>query len=328
MLVLLAVMALLYAWAAHAGLLGLVLAGLLTLIACRYGGLLLEHAANGEPAPPTLELDMLAPTDPRVLIPLAGAGCAAWFWLGLAGPAGKALALLLLAALPLTMGLVAIDGWRARAFLPWPLLRTGIALGPHYLLLLGAIAGIALLAGRAVAGGTGGLLSAALALYLLWAACALIGRVFYERRFELGYEPAYSPEREAERAARERSLARGHFIDELYVAARMRKPVEGRALLAARLACVPQEFLVEECTALYSAAAGWQLPRALGWVAEVLLTTLLAHGQPEAALALATRLLHEQPQFRFELAGQRETLQQLALQSGRKELAARLALPA
>jgi GNAT superfamily N-acetyltransferase len=324
-LVLLAIMAPLYAYAVNGGLLGIVLACMLTSIACKYGFVLLDHAANGEREPPTLDLDMLAPTDQRAAIPLVGAALALWSWTSLGGVAGKSIAVLLLALLPAIMGLVAVDGWRLQAFLPIPVLRAIAALGAQYLLLMAWLAAVALLAGLALGGGLAGVALYALALLVLWSAFALTGMVFYERRFELGFEPSHSPERRAARAERSRALERGRFIDDLYVAARMRKQGAGRALLAARLARVPQELLVEECTALFAAAEAWQLPRVLAWTAEALLTTLLANGQPEAALALVTRLLHGQPQFRFEVAGPRETLQQLALQSGLKELAARLA---
>lgn len=317
-------MAPLYAWADSGGLLGIALAFLLTSIACKYGFVLLDRAANGEREPPALDLDMLTPTDQRAAIPMLGTALAAWSWMGWGGLAGKALAIALLALLPAIMGLVAVDGWRIEAFLPRPLLRAITALGAHYLLLLLWLGAVALLAALAVGDGIRGVWLYALALYLLWGAFALVGMAFYERRFELGYEPGHSPERQAQRAAQERARVRGRFIDELYVAARMRKHGAGRALLASRLARVPQDCLVEECESLYAAAQGWQLPQVLAWVAEALLATLLAHGHPEAALALVTRLLHAQPAFRFEAAGPRETLLQLALQSGRKELAAKL----
>lgn len=324
-LVLLAVLALLLSFAASNGLFGIVLFVLAAIVACKYGFVLLDHAANGGREPPTLSIEMLQPGDPRPFVPLALAGLALWAWAGIGGFAGGLIALLLCALLPASMGLLAVDSRRLQALLPSQLLGFALNLGPQYLLLLGYCLAAALLAAFALAGGAGGTLLAALALYLLWAACALIGMAAHERRFELGFEPMHSPEREAGRAARERAVLRGRFIDDLYVAVRMRKQGEGQALLSARLARVPQQHLIEECDALLAAAEGWQLPRALAGVAETLLTALLAHGQPEAALALVTRLLHQQPQFRFATAGPRETLLQLALQAGRKELAAKLA---
>jgi hypothetical protein len=324
-LVLLVVLALLLSFAASNGLFGIVLFCLVTIIACKYGFVLLDHAANGDREPPSLSIEMLQPGDLRPLLALALPGLALWAWAGLGGFSGSAIALLLCALLPASLGLLAVDSRRAHALLPTQLLRFAIGLGPQYLLVLAYIGAAALLAGLGVAGHVGGVLLWALALYLLWSGCTLIGMACYQRRFEIGHEPVHSPERDAERAARERAVLRGRFIDDLYVAVRLRKQGEGRALLAARLGRVPQEHLVEECDALLAAAEGWQLPRVLAWVAETLLTTLLSHGQPEASLALATRLLHLQPQFRFDTAGPRETLQQLALQSGRKELAAKLA---
>jgi hypothetical protein len=324
-LVLLVVLALLLSFAASNGLFGIVLFILVAIVACKYGFVLLDHAANGEREPPTLSIEMLQPGDPRPFVPLALAGLALWAWAGLGGFAGGFVALVICALLPASLGLLAVDSRRLHALLPTQLLRFAIGLGPWYLVLLGYCAVAVLLAALAFIGGAGSTLLAALALYLLWAACALVGMAAHVRRFELGFEPVHSPEREADRAARERAVQRGRFIDDLYVAMRLRKQGEGRALLSARLARVPQQWLVEECDALMAAAEGWQLPRALAWIAETLLTALLAHGQPEASLALVTRLLHGQPQFRFETAGPRETLQQLALQSGRKELAAKLA---
>jgi hypothetical protein len=326
-LLLLLLMAPLYAWTASAGLTGIVLACMLTSITCKYGFVLLDHAANGEREPPTLAVEMLAPTDQRAAIPLLGIGAALLLWHGVGGSAGRLLAIALLALLPASMGLVAINGWRLQAFSPWSLLRSIVALGPYYLLVLAYVAVATLLGGSALGGGGARVPLYALALYLVWSAFALIGMVFHERRFELGYEPSHSPERRAARAARERELLRKRFIDELYIAARLRKHLAGRALLAARLAQVPQEWLPEECTALFEAATAWQLPRVLAWLAEDLLAGLLAHGQPDAALALVTRLLHFQADFRFEAAATRETLLQLALQSGRKQLASQLTLP-
>ena len=53
-LVLLAVLALLLSFAASNGLFGIVLFCLTAIIACKYGFVLLDHAANGEREPPTL----------------------------------------------------------------------------------------------------------------------------------------------------------------------------------------------------------------------------------------------------------------------------------
>lgn len=322
-LALVAVLAPLYALAPMGGVAGVFLLYFLASITCRYGDVLLGRALQGEASPAPLSLEHLQPFRWRAsfaLLVLLGA----WLLASLGATAGRGVALALLALLPLWLALLHVGPGVAAACNPWRWLRWALALGPWYPLVLGTGAaggGLLVLAGFA---GLPTLAGIAGALLLFFGLLSFMGAACHARRFELGYEPMHSSERDAARAADERARERARFIDALYVPVRNAKVADLRALLAKHLASLDPRWLDEEAEGLLQAATAWGVASAVRQVGEQLLAQQLRCGHVHGALATAQRLVHADPAWRPADAGEQDGLARLADEEGRGALARQL----
>ncbi|MFM2289668.1 MAG: hypothetical protein RL684_2811 [Pseudomonadota bacterium] len=323
-LLLIVLVAPLLAMAASGGWIGLPALYLLSAMCCRYADQLLGQALQGDTEPVPLSLETLNPFNLRPLLAMGWLVAVGLIVLFGQGTASLLLALALLGLLPAALAIVHLEGWRLSVINPFAWLKLIIAMGPWYLLLaaLGFV-GLVLLA-MASRAGLPLTLQIAWALYLLFGLLALTGAICHRRRFELGYEPMASPERDAARAAQDRERERATFIDPLYLRVRNNKRGEAQAILDARLRDLDPQWLDEEADALFAAAIGWQLPRVLPWLGETLVERQLRAGHVHGALESATRLLHADAAWRPPAGELRDTLVQLASEAGRVDLAHRL----
>ncbi|MFO1400729.1 MAG: hypothetical protein U1F30_05890 [Steroidobacteraceae bacterium] len=199
------------------------LPGLLILASftSKYAYVLLESAANGRAEPPPLSVDMVSPFEQRPMIQLGIGIAVALLVAWLPRPAGAAVGAATLLLLPASIGVLGASDRAFDAANPAVLLRTMIALGPWYLLLLGVAALYAWLVYWAWTAPAWGVVRWGLGIACLYSLFTLIGSVVHLRRLQLGFEAIHSPERSAARARAEHDRDQDRFLEEVYGAVRL-----------------------------------------------------------------------------------------------------------
>jgi hypothetical protein len=241
-LVFIAVVSLGLTLALHAGFLGLGVAGLLFVWLFNYGFILLETIANGTREPPVLAIEMLNLANEWRPLVMLGITLVAATVLGLVAVEGSAVASIALgivffAALPASIGALAVGSSTWQALNPSVLWHIVRSLGLSYLLIVAVVllygfVGWELLRdsilGWGILGwtdnGPGGGLSQipclAWEVYAWLAVFALIGGSLYEHRIELGHDAIHSPERRQARLQAEIDREHAKFIDRVHAQAR------------------------------------------------------------------------------------------------------------
>lgn len=222
-LILIIVLALAASLAVHAGLLGIPLAVLVLSWLLQYSYVLLENVAHGRREPPILAVEMLNPVhEPRPALQLLIVLCLgslillAYHWFG--APAALALSAITLTALPASIGALTLSESVWQAINPVTLWRLAVGLRWTYW----AIVAVAIAYGSVLAlwQSSSPILTTAVFSFAWLSLYALIGGGIYEAREELGHEAIDTPERRAERVARELERERAAFLDQVYGQAR------------------------------------------------------------------------------------------------------------
>jgi hypothetical protein len=218
--------------ALHAGWMGLPLAIALLSWFFKYCFILLDAIVTGAAEPPVLSVEMINPINEQrplgqALLIAGGAALSLALGKAVGAAMGWLTAVLLLLLLPASIATLGMTGHLLRAAWPPELLSVIHGVGRDYLVLVGAIAGLALFfMGLGHYGASSWVLIAGGQLSFLLA-FSLIGSVLHEHRLELGIEYRTMEEHIAERTAREHASARNRMMDHAYMKFRVGKPLEG-----------------------------------------------------------------------------------------------------
>jgi hypothetical protein len=323
-LLFIAVFAVLFALALRAGLFGLPLALLLGSWLFKYAYFVLDSAAQGREELPVLSCEMVNPLEQRPLMQLAlCAGAAALVaWVG--GLGGTLLAAALLTALPASIAVMAASGNAFDAINPVALGRVIRALGSTYPVIIGVAAAFAVLfvlMGRAP---VSPVIRFAGAVLLLLSLFSLIGGALYERRDALGHEPIQSPERTAERSARDRIARRERMLDDVYSPMRVHDRERALAPLFAWLAAADGDDLETDARAFIARASRWDDPNAHALVARAVIDRLLRARRYAPALEQFEQVSREVAGFRLASGADTLALAQYAAGTGRRRLAVQM----
>lgn len=272
------------ALALNAGLLGIPLLAILASWFAKYAFVLLESTADGRPAP-VLSVEMVNPFDERrpvvaLLVVASVVGVLGVVRTTLGEAPAALLGAVAVALVPASLVVLAVGGTALRALDPAACVAVVRGLGILYPLLvvvgwLYALAGAALFA-------RGSLLGLGAAQLLVLSYAALLGGAVHERRLELGYEPLESPEREAERASRERARQIDDLAERVYGLVRAGRPEVGWSEADGWLAAGGRR--AEDYATLLARADRWEDARIAERLRRDLVTRLLALGRAGDAL--------------------------------------------
>jgi hypothetical protein len=321
--------------AAHAGFGGWLLGLMLVSWFFKYCFILLDAIVTGASEPPVLSIEMVNPVDeqrPLGQALIIAGGVALSFELGrLVGPVLGALsAALLLLLLPASIATLGMTGNLLRAAWPPELWSVVKAVGRDYLLLIGAIPGLAVFCiALAHYGASSWVLIAAGQLSFLLA-FALVGSVLHEHRLELGIEYRTLQEHIAERTEREHAAARNRMMDHAYMKFRVGKPSEGWQeiqtwLTTRRASADPSDALLLEHRAVLAVAARWDDVRAADKLTNELVELYFARRQTGRALEVVEERLASNPGFRPTHPAHTRRLAELAAAAGKRALRRQLA---
>lgn len=207
------VFALLLTLARHAGLLGIPLALIALSWSTKYAFILFDHIVRGFPGSPVLDINDLNPVDEQR--PMGGLLLAALCVLAYRY-VHPALGWLCLGIFPACLGVLALERSIVLALDPrrWWLLVAGLK--AKYLVVLAWMAGCIALNAGLWYWGAWEFIAAAAALFGLLSLSALYAGLIYDCRQELDLETWVSPERTADRQAREDRVRHASLVDEAY----------------------------------------------------------------------------------------------------------------
>ena len=321
--------------ALHAGLAGLPLGIALLSWFFKYCFILLDAIVTGAEEPPVLSAEMVNPLNeqrPLAQALIIAGGAALTIELERhAGPlAGWACGAVLLLLLPASIASLGMSGSALRAAWPPELWSVAWGVGRDYLVLLGAIPGLALLL---LALGhfdppNWVLIAACQLAFLL--AFALIGSVLHEHRLELGIEYRTLRERIAERTERELASERHRMMDHSYMKFRVGKPLEGWQeiqtwLQSQRTGEDPAGNQLREYTALLAIAQHWDDARPADKLTSELVELYFARRETGRALDVVEKRLATNPKYRPSNAAHTLRLAELAGAAGKRALRRQLA---
>jgi hypothetical protein len=298
--------------AVSGGLLGLPLVLLTLSWFFKYGFALLDHVADGVNEPPVLSYEMLNPFNESrplglvLIVFVFGVLTEALsYWLG--APVTEALQVVGLLLLPaIIMTQAATSFWQSLN--PVVLFQIVWRVPGSYLLILAVLAGFWSLASALVSWLPAAELPfavriplpesvrIAILMYAWLASFAMIGGVLYVRREELGFEPSYSPERDAEKADRERQRDIDQLIDRIF--AEWRGGAYGNAWRTIEAHLQKSARPSEELQVLFARAEQWPDGRLAYRLAQELLPHLLAARRTGDALNIVRSQLRADERFR------------------------------
>lgn len=298
--------------AAAGGLIGLPLALLVLSWFFKYGFALLDQVADGVNEPPVLSYEMLHPANesrPLGLLAIVGL-----FYLltGMLQPmlgsgvvtALRAMGLLLV---PAIIMMQVMEGF-FDSLSPVNLLQIVVRVPDSYLLILALLGGAWWLATVLVTWLPAAelpfsisipvpdVVHVAILMYAWLASFAMIGGVLYVRRAELGFEPAHSPERAAEKAERERQREIDLLIDRIF--AEWRGGAYGNAWRTIEKHLSSSARPNDELQVLFQRASQWPDQRLAHRLAQELIPHLLAARRTGDALKIARAQLQADVNFR------------------------------
>ncbi len=207
------VFALLLVLARHAGLVGIALALVTLSWSTKYAFILFDHIVRGFPGSPALDIQDVNPVDEQR--PLAGLFLVALCLLAYRY-VHPVLGWVCIAIFPACLGVLALERSILLALDPRRVWLLAAGLKWRYLLLLAWLAGCIALNIGLWRWGAWEFITAAAALLGLLSFSALFAGLIYDCRQELGLEPWISPERTAQRQAREDRLQDARLVDEAY----------------------------------------------------------------------------------------------------------------
>jgi hypothetical protein len=317
------------------GLIGLPLALLTLSWFFKYGFALLDHVADGVIEPPVLSYEMLNPINESrplglVLIVFAIGFVAEALGYVLGARVTMALQLIAVLLLPAIIMTQAASGfWQSLN--PAVLLQIVWRVPGSYLLILAVLAGFGWLATALVSWLPAAELPfsvhvplpesvrIAILMYAWLASFAMIGGVLYVRRQELGFVPSHTPEREAEKADRERQREIDHLIDRIF--AEWRGGAYGNAWRTIEAHLQNSARPSEELRVLFARAEQWPDGRLAYRLAQELLPHLLAARRTGDALSIVRSQLRADARFRPLASGDTIKLIELARDAGDRRTA-------
>jgi len=311
-LLLIAIFSILLLIAASGGLLGLPLALLTISWFFKYGFALLDHVADGVVEPPVLSYEMVNPLNESrplglLLVVFAYASLTEIVGYSLGAPVATALRALGLLLLPAIIMTQAAGGFR-QSLNPIVLLQIIVRVPGSYALILVVLAGFWWLASRLVGWMPAAELPfavhiplpesvrIAVVMYAWLASFAMIGGVLYVQRRQLGFEPSHSPERQAEKANRERQRELDHLIDRIF--AEWRGGAYGNAWRTIEAHLQNSARPSEELRALFARAQQWPDGRLAYRLAQELVPQLLAARRTGDALDVTRSQLRMDARFK------------------------------
>ena len=311
-IVLIALFSVLLLIAAGGGLLGLPLAMIVLSWFFKYGFALLDRVADGVNEPPVLSYEMINPANESR--PLGLALVVAIFY-GLTEALGRwfgsdvITVLRVVGALLLPAMIMAqAAGGFVQSLNPVLLFRLVMRVPDSYALILAVLAASWLLATAMVNWLPAAALPfpvhiplpesirIAIVMYAWLASFAMIGGVVYVRRLELGFEPTHSPERDLEKADRERQREIDQLIDRIF--AEWRGGAYGNAWRTVEAHLQRSSRRSDDLQALFRRAANWPDGRLAHRLAQEMLPHLLAARRTGEALDIARSQLKVDPKFR------------------------------
>jgi len=334
-LALVAIFSILLLIAVAGGLIGLPLALLTVSWFFKYGFALLDHVADGVIEPPVLAYEMLNPLNESrplglllIVFVYGFATEALRYWFG--GDVVAALRVLGVLLLPaVIMTQAASTFWESLN--PILLLQIVIRVPGSYLFILAVLGGFWWLASLLVTWlpaaqlpfsvhiPFSGSLRIALIMYAFLASFAMIGGVLFERRKELGFEPAHSPERAAEKENRERQREIDLLIDRIF--AEWRGGAYGNAWRTIEAHLQNSERPSDDLRALFARAVQWPDGRLAYRLAEELVPQLLAARRTGDALNIARSQLRVDARFKPVASSDAIKLIELARDAGDRSTA-------
>jgi hypothetical protein len=252
----------------------------------KYAYNLLEHVANGNPEPPVLSVEMLGPFEQRPLtqLVLCALAYALVRWVG--GVTGVVIAIAGLAVLPASMAVLGVNRRAIDAIDPEAIGQVIRGLGNRYLLVFAVSTVYAVVVALASLAPLWSPVRYALAELALLSVFSLIGGVLYERRLAVGFEPANSPERRAERLERADLRQRDALLDEVYKVVRARSSQRAIAPLQQWLSARSTEQIEADVREIGARALAWDSDAGRIAVAQCLIAQLLQRGKTSLALEL------------------------------------------
>jgi hypothetical protein len=297
----LSVFALLLSIAAHAGLLGIPMACILTSWFFKYAYILFDHTVRGFDEPPALDIQMLNPLDEqRPLAQVAILGliyAAVYFAQAKMGPIpGLIIAVAAALFLPASVAILGLEQNIFKAAYPVAWVRMVLGLGPMYALVLAIIGGYSLLI--ALLGRWELWLPVQIAIYMfcILSVFSVLGGALYERRHELGLETWASPERTEELQRKQDLRESEKQVTEAYGQMRAGSHTQAWQLLQTWLTArgnAPDDYRW-----LCGRVAAWDDPRYITRLTEDYVDRLLALKRNGEALDVVARRLTDDPTFR------------------------------
>lgn len=311
-IVLIVLFSLLLLLAAKGGLMGLPLALLIVSWFFKYGFALLDRVCDGVNEPPVLSYEMINPANesrPLGLLAIVGGfyllTAAVQPMLGEgAATTLRVLGLLLLPAIIMTQ---ASDGF-FESLNPLRLMQVIARVPESYALILAVLAGAWWLATALVTWlpdaelpmslsiPLSHVLRIAIVMYAWLASFAMLGGVLFVRRDELGFVPSHSPERDAEKAERERQREIDLLIDRIF--AEWRGGAYGNAWRTIERHLASSARPSDELQALFQRASQWPDQRLAYRLAQELIPRLLAARRTGDALNITRAQLQANENFR------------------------------
>jgi hypothetical protein len=334
-LVLIVTFSLLLLLAAHGGLLGLPLALLVISWFFKYGFALLDQVADGVNEPPVLAYEMLNPVNESrplglLLVVIAGYAASEMLQPLIGSEAVTALRLMGLLLIPAMIMTQAASGF-VQSLNPRVLMEIVRRVPDSYALIWAVLAGAWGLARMLVTWLPSAELPfsipiplpeavrIAVLMYAWLASFAMLGGVLHVRRLELGFEPAHSPEREAEKADRERQREIGHLIDRVF--AEWRGGAYGNAWRTIERHLSASARPSDDLRDLFQRVAQWPDESLAGRLAQELIAHLLASRRTGDALNIARMQLQRDAGFKPLDSGDTIRLIELARAAGDRRTA-------
>jgi hypothetical protein len=234
-------------FAVKAGFMGIWLALVLLSWTFKYAFVAFDAVSRGFDEPPVLTIDMVNPANEQrplgmLLIVLVFMGATSALSPAIGPTATMALRLMALALLPASLFTLAITGRILDAVNPLLLTQLIRRLGADYVVLIAVAVGLGALV-DAFASLVDWLIALiAVFLYGVLALFCVMGGIAYQRRHTLGLDAWQSPERSADREARETARALDRDLDELYQHWRGGAQLEAWDALLAKLAAREHAF--------------------------------------------------------------------------------------
>jgi hypothetical protein len=319
----------LLAIAAHAGLLGIPLAFILTSWFFKYAYILFDHTVWGFDEPPALDIHMLNPLDeqrPLAQVVILGLIYAA---VKLAETRlGSAVAISLAATaallLPASVAVLGVERNILKALSPMALARMIQGLGIMYPAVLGLIACGLLVAALLERLDLWLPLQLGIAMFVILSMFSVLGGALYERRNELGLETRRSPELLAERERREDLRQSEEMVTHAY--GQMRAGSHAQAWEELRGWLASRGDSPADYRWLCDRLNAWHDSRYPNRLTEEHIEKLLRLKQDGQALDAAVHRLRQDPSFRPKTAADTLRIATLATQGGGARSAARTLL--